>query len=101
MNDLSEYLDQKQRIKELEDLLEEYDNRHAKVLKSAISWKSKYHKLNAEFKNKTKPLTRSQKAIILLKSEEELTHKKIAKMCFMGKSHVSKLSSQINKGLHT
>ena len=58
VNDLSEYLSQKQRIEELEKEVERLKRRN-------VEWKHKYYKLK-EKHGGSKPLTRSEKAVIMI-----------------------------------
>ncbi len=93
MSDIADFFSQADRIAELELQL-------LKASKQAVSWKSKFHKLNLDYKKKGKPKTNRQKAIELLKSGQGLSHKEIAAICFLHWGTVSNINSEILKGLH-
>ena len=89
MSDLSEYLSQEQQITDLKKKL-------ASVSRDRRKWKNKYFELSDEIK----PISRTQRAILLIKSGEDLTAKQIGKACHISPDYVASLRSEVKKGLH-
>lgn len=91
MDSIADFISKDKRIEELEKML-------LLATKNVAQWKCKYWKL-AKKNGMKKPATRSEKAVNLIKEDNNLKLKDIADKCFLSLGHVNDLSSEVNRGL--
>ena len=98
-DDLTTYFSLQDRIVELEKQLIEEAEKVTKLTKKQYKLQYKYNKLYEKY-NGEKPITRSQKAVILIKAKGDLSLREIADKCFITYSSVLRLSMRVSRGIY-
>jgi len=93
MNTIAEHFSQADKISSLEKRLH-------RAIEKSVYWSGKYNKLNESIGVK-KPLSKTQKAVLLIKSinDNKMLLKQIAATCNLATGTVERLSSQVKRGL--
>ena len=96
IDDLKLYHDKNNQIQALEKQVAELTEKLRKATNLSVRWKCKYWKIIPKTE---KPLTKTEKAIYLIKSNSGLTLNIISKRTKLSRKYVNKLSSEVKRGL--